>query len=308
MNEMTTLVNVPELPVEIWDHVIDTLAGACMSGDDAFQLDDEARKELSSCSLVCRAWGPRCRLYLFREIDVISRDSLRSISTFLQKSPSYAGLVEQVNICAKGTDQSWVPTVPLLLPNLSGLYTLSFTSVDFKQQHPRFSQFYSRLRFEQFPAVLVTSDAVASTPFQMASLAAALDCEISISDSTRGDAYMVQTTSDVMCINSWTPKLASYMRFRTEGTPQELLKILPGWRYPVKTWAVTIEATTENSPEELVKETEMVWQEIARVASLRYAVSVDVYTQGLGPLYLDSYLGTGTSIPFAVLYRTELIT
>ena len=299
MDETTTLVNLPELPVEIWDHVIDIIADTY--GDDGFQLGDEARRELSSCFLVCRAWVPRCRLYLFREIDVISRDSLRSISTFLQKSPAFAGFVEKLNICAEGTDQSWVATVPLLLPNLSGLYTVSFTSLDFRQQHPRFSQFYSSIRFVEYPAVLVTSDAVASTPFQVASLAAALDAEISISDSTRGDAYMVQTASDIMRINSWTPNLASYMRFRTEGTPQELLKILPGWKYPVKTWTVTIEATTEKSPAELVKETRMVWQEIARVASLRYAVSFDVYTQGLGPLCLKSYSGTGMSIHFAVL-------
>ena len=47
------------LPVETWDHVID------------FIRDDT--QALASCSLVCRAWSPTCRIHRFREIKVRPR-------------------------------------------------------------------------------------------------------------------------------------------------------------------------------------------------------------------------------------------
>lgn len=311
--------SLPELPVEVWEYVIDIIADFSFESE-RYPLNYGARMDLTSCYLVCRAWGPRCRLYLFREIDIVSRDSLRLLSAFLRNSPFHAGLVRTLNIRGGDAEQSWVPSVPLLLPKLYNLRELSFDCVDFRRQHPRFSQLYSLFRNRGGSdddedvglslTLAITPDTMTDTPGQIASLAAVLDAQIFISDSNDSTwCHSVQTSFDVMTLNSWTRRLASYIDFKTEGTVQDLLQILPGWRYPVEKWDITILGSTF---EEQPRETWKVWREIARVAlmgsgDVRFQIDVQMGPKG-DQGYLNLRLDAGTPISLSCFNHTEPLT
>lgn len=273
-----------------------------MIADDAYtwqglhvELFTEYRKELINCSLVCRAWGPRCRFYLFRTIDVVSQDGLHSLSQFLRNSSFHAALVRTLNIRSGDADQSWIATVPFHLPKLPSLANLTFTSVDFSQQHPSLGQFYSLLRCNKRGTLVVESDVVTRVPFQISSLAAALRADVSVPDSSKGHEYAVRTASDIIHLNSWPHRLASSLNVRTAGTPEELLRVLPGWRYPVKKWGVMILLTTRKDLGQLSRDIRRVWREVLRVALMGSEVSFRVTMQGVGSLDLRSYAGTHNS-------------
>ena len=140
-----SLSNLPELPVEVWEHIIGLLASRSPSAPDS----DSARQDLSRCCLVCRAWVPRCRFFLFHELYLDSRRTLSSVATFLKKSPFHADFIRTLKIRGgPGGDQSWISSVPLLLPKLPGLKDLIIVSLDFTQQNPHFYQFFSTYRPE----------------------------------------------------------------------------------------------------------------------------------------------------------------
>lgn len=263
-----------QLPVEVWEHVIDIIADM---KDDSSSLYRENRKTLSACCLVCRAWGPRCRLYLFQQIHIVSRESLQSLSVFLWKSPFHARLVQKLQIKGNGADQSWIATVPAYLPKLPNLDTLSFASTDFRRQHPSFSQLYSRFRLARVERPLsldVSPDDVNDAPGQVASLAAALH----VQDIAR--YFHVNTLPDVLRINAWPRRLSPYTSFWTEGTVQDLLKILPDWSFAVQaSWVIRIHTTALDGLGEAARE-------IFRLAA-RSSRSCEINVEGVVRLVLS---------------------
>lgn len=191
-----------ELPIEICERVINIISGVEF---EYGQNESENRRDLFSCLLVCRAWGALCSLYLSQKIEIVSKESLQSISTLLRRSPFAAGRATRLEI--RGTDddsdQSWVALVPMFLPKLPRLHTISFTSVNLAQQNPRITQLYTLLRwgdsFDRSRSRLIFRG-VLHTPAQIPSFAAALKTSPTIIDSV---IYKVNTSSDVTRSNIW---------------------------------------------------------------------------------------------------------
>ncbi|KAH8091420.1 hypothetical protein BXZ70DRAFT_953646 [Cristinia sonorae] len=127
----------PQLPVEICEYIID----AIVPGDYAYNGPIAAT--LRSCSLVCRAWVPRCRFHLCRSVNIMSGDALASFARYIR---SFRDLPSRVMMLRIGPptdvtfdrntwDHSWVSLVPIRLPRLHNLQKLHMESVDLDDQN-----------------------------------------------------------------------------------------------------------------------------------------------------------------------------
>ncbi|KAI0696118.1 hypothetical protein C8T65DRAFT_583693 [Cerioporus squamosus] len=81
---MSTLTELPNLPLEVEENVIDQLS-----------RDVES---LRSCSLTCRGWLPRARCHLMASIRVRSREDLYSICDYFRLNPRMATFVANLSI------------------------------------------------------------------------------------------------------------------------------------------------------------------------------------------------------------------
>lgn len=262
--------NLPELPVELWEHIIDSIAGL----SDYYGLyyggiTSKARKSLAQCQVVCRAWVPRCRLHLYHEVILDSRDALRFASTFLQASAFHARLVWALRIRGHGSDQSWISSAPFHLPKLPGLSRVQFSTVDFAQQHPRCPQAYSILRHSDHGeshsfTLEIDSEELETSPAQIASLVSALNAY----HVQMEDFYPVDSCSGVARLNSWPRNLTARMHFQTKGSVQDLVTVLPVWTRPVALLNVVIESSLLEAMGQLWLETRMIWRAIAHISTI----------------------------------------
>lgn len=127
-----------QLPVEVCEMILDSFSDWPRGSD---------RDALRACMQVCRAWVPRCRLHLAGAVSFRSRDSVTSFAGVLERSPQLRMRVETVRVEVKDTgDQSWVSSVPLLLPML--LKTLFLENVDLSVLHPVASNRFYALRVQ----------------------------------------------------------------------------------------------------------------------------------------------------------------
>lgn len=287
IKDMTKFYAQDLLPAQLWENIIDIIAGF------SDRINDKRRKDLARCHLVCRTWAPLCRLYISRRVIIGSREDLHSIAASLQRSPFHVSLVEKLNIRGVGAMQDWITTVPLNLPKLPAPREISFTSIDFKQQHPSFNQYYSLLKSPTLTSDLgFMQKELTAAPVQIARLAAALKIRIS--------ACMVNTSSSVMRINSWPHSLASRMTFRTEGYLEDLCVVLSDWIFPVRKWTIVMESTKLESFGAPSREALVVWREIFRVASLslrpQFEIKPDRSTRYAGFSAVLSSEG-GSSVP-----------
>lgn len=75
----------PTLPLEVIERVID-----CLGEDLIFTGTHDtklAHRALQSCALACIAWVPRCRLHLFRYLQIYSADELTRLTSVLTSTP-----------------------------------------------------------------------------------------------------------------------------------------------------------------------------------------------------------------------------
>ncbi|KAH8091407.1 hypothetical protein BXZ70DRAFT_485509 [Cristinia sonorae] len=132
--------DAPHLPIEIWESIIDVLAA-----DPARTEEDEAlNAHLLECSLVCRAWVPRCRYHLCNKVTLRSVDGLTSLIRYLTSSPDFPARVYSLCIAANGyydEDQSWISQVPVRVPRLQNLRELELSYVDLRDQNVQFWKF-----------------------------------------------------------------------------------------------------------------------------------------------------------------------
>lgn len=114
------------LPVEVCERIIDYCIGHPGT--------------LYSCSLTCRSWVPRTRIWLFEIRYVEYRDDLKRLTAALKSQPENGTfLYTLVIVGGDDRDLSWINAVPRqLAPLLPNLRELRFTSVSFLNLHPTF--------------------------------------------------------------------------------------------------------------------------------------------------------------------------
>lgn len=253
----------PELPIEVWEQVIDEVADTNVSAYDS------VRSDLRACHLVCRSWVPRCRLHLFDSLNIDSHDTLQSIASFLQSSSFHADRVHELKIRGGGPDDSWIAVAPLCLPQLHHLRFLHLYSVDLSQQHPRLSQIYSRLRLlskESFFYLHVDKAQLSTTPATVSTLVTALKAEHLLFNVDTH--YPISDTHDVMSVRTLPYQLPSYIWFHTQTSPKNLLDILRAWTLSVRWWDISIQSSPCEGPGDLPPETRRIWKEISRIFRL----------------------------------------
>lgn len=278
------------LPVEVCERIIDMLAGDY----SRTPMDPTTRSNLNTCRLVCRAWVPRCRLHLFDEIFVNSRDALRSLAAFLRASSFHTDRVRILRIYGGGTNQSWISTIPFSLPKLPRLSRLDLIAVDFAQQPPQFYQVFSllRARSQDFRICFDQND-LRAMPARAATFTTAL--HLPLVKINPNSSYPVQTAVDVALLKSWPVRLTSCISLETRGTLQALVVVLPAWSRPIMRWKITIQSSLTASLGELSRESRRVWKSVARIfakSTLARPGLGNVYVgcrvEGWGKLELDS--------------------
>ncbi|THH31250.1 hypothetical protein EUX98_g2937 [Antrodiella citrinella] len=131
------------VPIEVWDMIIDIVA----------QNDRNTKDQsLLCCFLVCRAWIPRCRFHLpvTKHVDLYSRDDLEDFGARLTAYPHLASKVDFLFIYGRkagdtSIDDMWVSSIPVMLPPLPNLTSLSIYDIDFAHQHPDLPKLFSKL-------------------------------------------------------------------------------------------------------------------------------------------------------------------
>lgn len=130
----------PRLPPEVWDRIIDFVAGAFFNRDDTGMLSPPSqwRRDLHACSLVCHTFLPRSLLQLYEEVELRSAAHLTQIVHTLSNSPILRDRVDTLIVNAKdGTNQSWVSLVPIRLQirTLLNCRVLVLRGVDLSTMH-----------------------------------------------------------------------------------------------------------------------------------------------------------------------------
>ncbi|KAH8089889.1 hypothetical protein BXZ70DRAFT_495341 [Cristinia sonorae] len=135
----------PKLPIEVWESVIDQLT---FPNSTLWNV----RMDLAACSLVCRAWVPRCLFYLFTALTLRTDEQLLELEYAVLRMANIPGLSKRVTVliihCLPETDQSWVSLIPLHLPRLDSLTALSIIRFDFTKRHPNFSAVYRAFKVD----------------------------------------------------------------------------------------------------------------------------------------------------------------
>ena len=143
MAQLPVPLPLARLAPEIWDTIIDQVCEL----ENGFLFEEE-RYALVACSAVCRAWLPRARYNLFRELLLHSRSELAMILATLSNSPCLRVLVQTLQIYSQPRqDPSWIIHALLdLHPILPNLQSLSFHDLDLVEIHPAFFKILSLYR------------------------------------------------------------------------------------------------------------------------------------------------------------------
>ncbi|CCL98819.1 uncharacterized protein FIBRA_00824 [Fibroporia radiculosa] len=81
------LRNLPVLPTEVWEQVIDWMP-----------IVSWYRRDLISCALTCRAWLPRSRIYLYRKVTLRNARHLRAFVQLLKAEVGLNPCVEELHL------------------------------------------------------------------------------------------------------------------------------------------------------------------------------------------------------------------
>ena len=79
--------NLPELPIEVWEKIIDH---TWHPGND--------RRAVVACALSCRAWLLRCRYHLYRRLSILSEGGLNAVIETLSRTPSLGNRVHSLDV------------------------------------------------------------------------------------------------------------------------------------------------------------------------------------------------------------------
>ncbi|TCD63605.1 hypothetical protein EIP91_005184 [Steccherinum ochraceum] len=126
----------PELPTEVWEHVIDLVDG---------ESDERVRAaSLTACCLVCHDWLPRAQhnlgsSWVSEETVIRSRFHLNRVLRTLAIAPKLGNRVRSLTIVGDVEDSVWSSAAVLSLgPRFKRLEVLTFRQLDFSARHPTF--------------------------------------------------------------------------------------------------------------------------------------------------------------------------
>ena len=259
----------PVLPLEIWEHVIDM--HACYGGS-TWEL--AVKIDLQRWMLVCRAWVPRCRLYLSVEVRIASRDTLEVLSKLWCSSPFHAARVKQLKIVGGQGNQSWISSFPLRLPKLPNFEWLTLEDVDLSQLHPSFARLLSLLRRpsgNQEDIVIeftgVTGDLFDQQATQLAIIANALRPTWVLFGGRHW--HEIRSVADVTRLNQLSRRLTSAMVFRVDGDVNTLASIRPSWRCSAFQLEIVVDFPSHwETTASGVRRTRVVWTAFSRMCEL----------------------------------------
>lgn len=148
LNRITcSTLNVPDLPPEIIDRIIDHLWD---------QISD-----LYQCALVCKAWLPCARYHAFSTILLNRRRQCERFERLLIFNPNICLLVKELGFSLMGPPflPDWLPTISETLPHLSRLHILGggvFSSASFRGLPLLRVLNIAHIRFRQFNDFITT--------------------------------------------------------------------------------------------------------------------------------------------------------
>lgn len=134
-----------ELPLELWERIIDIVAG------NVGYLRQSQRHDIIACCLVCRAFVTRCRFHLYYQFTLRSGTQLEQLVHTLSASPILCNRLHGLTIDGRQVaDQSWVSAAAFRLPpSISSLGTLFLRDVDLSVLHPEANRGFSRIRIPE---------------------------------------------------------------------------------------------------------------------------------------------------------------
>lgn len=144
---------VYELPVEVWERVIDWIPFYNASAGGTYQM--QSRDTLRACALVCKSWVPRCQTLLFLRVHLCGTIQGQGFINIVTRTPAVGRGVFALKISVSPNDTeearkapgyyNWIYMILSILPSfLTSLQTLHFRSLPVL--HPNFVSFLSPLK------------------------------------------------------------------------------------------------------------------------------------------------------------------
>lgn len=103
-----------EIPLDVLEYIIE------LASED--RRHNERKKTLLSCTLVCRAWVTKSRIYLYRRIVLFRQQKATKFIDTVTSSPLLGEYVQSLLFAPSYEDMNWVSTVhrvlPTFLPNV----------------------------------------------------------------------------------------------------------------------------------------------------------------------------------------------
>ncbi|THH28104.1 hypothetical protein EUX98_g6093 [Antrodiella citrinella] len=137
------------LPIEVCEMIMDFFLE--IPNPNGTTYND--RDSLAACSLVCKAWQHRARFHLCVTVILTSGQHFLSFIKFLSARPHLCTRVAYLilwghpyNQSTEPQDDSWISSVPLMLPALPNLKGLTFRRIDFSQQHAIFDKAFAKFK------------------------------------------------------------------------------------------------------------------------------------------------------------------
>lgn len=150
----TSIDTMPILPVEVWENGVDWLVAGYNQTSRNYSDGVDLRRDLSSCSLVCRAWLPRARMHLFANLR-ITASGLSIYAAIIRRSPMLRPFAKELhffNAYPEVSDDNvmsrTVETASHLvriLHKLPHLYSLVLGNIDLSIEHPHLPRYVAAL-------------------------------------------------------------------------------------------------------------------------------------------------------------------
>ncbi|KAH8102958.1 hypothetical protein BXZ70DRAFT_762589 [Cristinia sonorae] len=280
---------LPQLPVEVWEIVIDCVA---MEVGHGMFPNRAGREQLVACSLVCQSWVPRSLFHLYEHLEINTADSLEHITYRLFTVRELCIRVETILVkCTPGTDQSWVSLIPLRLTGLTNLKSLLMHRFDFTKKTPNFYEVYRLYHVERLSLVDVTYSRYA----QVTQLVSATCAKLLILNSNVQTRLSPSANPGRLLLGH----LSNLTRLHLQITWEDLCTVSNDWifYYPsIRIVAFKIQETqgsNEDSGRFLAKDSTAAWQ---RVAALFRGICL-VEEEAVGKTHCVVSVGLGISKP-----------
>lgn len=149
MSNSTSPVQIPRLPTELCEFIIDAVNDT-MAPSGEIEQYSLRKRTLFSCALTCNTWLSRSLYLLYQFVHIGSSERLHVFRRALKMRPGLARHVRYLHLGSLSSpppnrgrmgvvDSPWINAAALsLFPSLSGLISIAIVGMDFSHTHPRF--------------------------------------------------------------------------------------------------------------------------------------------------------------------------